>query len=121
MHMGFSLFGERSLRFWEKSCDSPSEILQKPGCVYISNPGAFEHQVVHRDDSATPGLLQFGGMGCCKVAVQFRSSVFTHNRGTKPPAKPMAAFKAASAVVALWLAETTFEEPTVTECREVET
>ena len=63
-----------------------------------------------------PDLLDVGGMGPCKVAVQFRSSVFSKNRGTKPPAKPMAAYKAASAAVARWLAETTFEQPTLADC-----
>ena len=124
VHMGLSLFGERSLRYWEFNCNEPREIQQQPGNLYISNPGAFEHQVVHRDEPQPgrpiPDLLHFGDMGPCKVAVQFRSNVFSKHRGTKPPAKPMVAFKAASAVVARWLVETTFVQPAVADCIEHE-
>ena len=124
VHMGFSLFGERYLRFWEKNGVRPHELQQKPGDVYITNPGAFEHQVVHRDvpppGRPIPGLLDVFGMGFCKVAVQFRSSVFSKNRGTLPPATPMVAFKAASGVVARWLVHTAFAQPTVADCEEEE-
>ena len=100
---------------------------------YLSNPGAFEHQVVHKDvsehqvgqarrspygpfDKPLPDLLDFGEMGPCKVAVQLRCSVFQKNRGTVPPASPIIAFQAASSVVASWLVECPLRLPTLTEC-----
>ena len=93
---------------------------QRCGDAYISNPGAFEHQVVHRDveepHGSEPPLLDFGSWGPCKVAVQFRCHVFSGHRGTKPPAKPIAAFQAASAVVARWLVETPLRLPGKADC-----
>ena len=63
-----------------------------------------------------PPLLDFGSWGPCKVAVQFRCHVSSENRGTKPPAKPIAAFQAASAVVARWLVETPLRLPSEADC-----
>ena len=121
-----SLFGNRSLRLWECGSIEPRQLDWTCGDVYLSNPGAFEHQVVHKDvserspygpfDKPLPDLLDFGEMGPCKVAVQLRCSVFQKNRGTVPPASPIIAFQAASSVVASWLVECPLRLPTLTEC-----
>ena len=117
VHMGLSLFGGRTLRWWEKDAEAAHEAPQRPGYFYVSNPGAFEHQVVHYGTPVEEGgLIEFGDMGPCKLALQLRCSVFGLNRGTKPPAKPMIAFKAASSVVASWLRETNFAMPTAEDC-----
>ena len=103
-----------------KNAQEPREMKQRCGDAYISNPGAFEHQVAHRDVEeplgSEPPLLDFGSWGPCKVAVQFRCHVFSENRGTKPAAKPIAAFQAASAVVARWLVETSLRLPGKADC-----
>ena len=127
VHLGLSLFGNRSLRIWGHGSAQPQQLDWTRGDVYISNPGAFEHQVVHRDvpekstygdfDKPLPDLLDFGGMGPCKVAVQLRCSVFKRNRGTNPPASPIIAFQAASAVVA-WLVEAELRLPSLAECQQ---
>ena len=49
LHMALGLFGERVLCVWEKNAHEPREMKQRCGDAYISNPGAVEHQVVHRD------------------------------------------------------------------------
>ena len=117
VHMGMSLFGERNLLFWEKGNDTPGQIHNGPGAVYISNPGAFEHQVLHEDHPCDEQkMLTFDGCPC-KVAIQLRCEVFKANRGTKPPAKPMNVFKAASAAVAAWLCSRQINLPTLEQCR----
>ena len=60
--------------------------------MYISSPALFEHQVVHEDGhhsgDSSASLMQFEDMGPCKVALQLRCNIFSHNRATTPPAGP---------------------------------
>ena len=73
--------------------------------------------MLHRDEPGPQAdLLEFQGMGTCKVAVQLRCSVFSRNRATTPPATPIKAFQAASAVVARWLAGTPLRMPARERC-----
>jgi len=116
--MGLSLYGERWLRFWEKDVDAPHEICLPPGSVYISSPACFSHQVVHRDGQAGPQLMDFRGLNSahCKLAVQFRRSLWNDNRATNPPASPIAAFQAAGEVIAEWLAIAALRLPSKASC-----
>ena len=76
LHLGLSLFGNRSLRIWEHGSAQPQQFDWTCGDAYISNPGAFEHQVVHQDvperspygnfDKPLPDMMDFGSMGPCK-------------------------------------------------------
>jgi len=118
LHMGLSLYGERWLRFWEKDVDAPHEICLPPGSVYISSPACFSHQVVHRDGQAGPELMDFHGLNSahCKLAVQFRCSLWNDNRATNPPASPIAAFQAAAEVIAEWLANAALRLPSKASC-----
>jgi len=75
LHMALGLFGKRALCIWEKQREEPRALAQRCGDACISNPGAFEHQ-----------------------RCNFGSHVFSENRSTTPPAKPIVAYPAASAV-----------------------
>ena len=119
IHMGLSLYGERHLRFWEKDVDEPYEIRLPPGSVYVSSPACFSHQVVHCDGQADPEqLMAFDGLNSahCKLAVQFRCSLWNDNRATNPPASPIAAFQAAADVIATWLASAALRLPSKASC-----
>ena len=119
IHVGLSLYGERHLRFWEKDVDEPYEVRLPPGSVYISSPACFSHQVVHRDVQADPEqLMAFDGLSSahCKLAVQFRCSLWNDNRATNPPASPIAAFQAAAEVIATWLAGAALRLPSKASC-----
>ena len=85
--------------------------------MYISSPALFEHQVVHDDDRQSHGdsnafLMQFEDMGPCKVALQLRCNIFSHNRGTCPPAGPTPLRQAGGRAVLAWLTTGTLLLPT---------
>ena len=108
----------RKLLFWEEGNDQPHVLILRAGDVYISSPVANEHQVLHDDDPASgEELLEFGGMGPVKLAIQLRCDTFALNRGRSPPASPKAALEAASEAVLRWLLEIPLALPTLGEAR----
>ena len=118
IHLSLSLFGTRKLLFWEEGNDQPHVLILQAGDVYISSPVANEHQVLHDDDPASgEELLEFGGMGPVKLAIQLRCDTFALNRGRSPPASPKAALEAASKAVLRWLLEIPLALPTLEEAQ----
>ena len=118
VHLSLSLFGTRKLLFWEEGVAQPHVMILREGDVYISSPAAFEHQVLHQDDPASgEELLQFGGMGLVKLAIQLRCDTFALNRGRSPPASPKHALKAASEAVQRWLLKVPLALPTLEEAQ----
>lgn len=119
--IGFGAAGTRSLQFKVGSGDDVTEhtLVNNCGDVYITNPGAFLHRVLHNEMGGSDATaIRIPGMGLCKVAFQLRCDTFVHNRGTVFPAAPHEGWKAASAVVAKWLAKTVIQLPTVKNCED---
>ena len=118
IHLGLSVCGTRALEFWEKGRETPHRAVQRGGDVYISSPALFEHQVAHEDghDGGDP-LLQFEDMGPCKVALQLRCNIFSHNYARSPPAGPTAVRQAVGRAVLAWFENATLVLPT---CRDIE-
>ena len=117
-YTSLSLFGTRKLLFWEEGVAQPRVMILREGDVYISSPAAFEHQVLHQDDPASgEELLQFGGMGLVKLAIQLRCDTFALNLGRSPPASPKHALKAASEAVQRWLMKVPLALPTLEEAQ----
>ena len=116
VHLGFGLFGTRFLHHWEQHTETPHELEEASGSVYISSPLVYKHQVVHRDHDARVGdhLMPFGEMGPCKVAVQLRCDLFPHNRGRV--IVPTLAREIVGAVIQPWLSQTTLLLPSLKEC-----
>ena len=114
IHLGLSVFGTRTLEFWEVGREQPHRATQRNGDVYISSPALFEHQVVHGDGHGDGGasLLQFEDMGPCKVALQLRCNIFSHNRAAPPPAGPTEEREAVGRAVQAWLTTGTLLLPT---------
>ena len=102
LHLGLSVFGHRTLVFWEEGRDQPHRATQTAGDMYLSSPALFEHQVLH-EDADGDGLLPMDDMGPCKVALQLRCNIFSHNRATTPPAGPTELRLAAGRAVLEWL------------------
>ena len=93
-------------------------MILREGDVYISSPVANEHQVLHDDDPASgEELLEFGGMGPVKLAIQLRCDTFALNRGRSPPASPKAALQAASQAILRWLLNVPLALPTLEEAQ----
>ena len=118
IHLSLSLFGTRKLLFWEKDDVEPHVLILREGDVYISSPAAYEHQVLHDDDSASgEELLEFGGMGPVKLAIQLRCDTFASARARAPPASPKVVHEAASEAVQRWLLEVPLALPTLEEAQ----
>ena len=88
LHLGLGLFGNRVVKHWEVGSETPHEMDEDPGSVYVSTPAVYEHQVGHRDAAVEQEcLMDFGDMGRCKVAIQLRCDLFSHFRGRKSTPK----------------------------------
>jgi hypothetical protein len=115
LHLGLGLFGNRTLKHWEKEREAAHEVTEGPGSVYISMPAVYDHQVEHRDSPVDPAaLMDFGDMGPCKVAIQLRCDLFPlHRARTKTP---KIASDMIAAVVQPWLSQTSRMLPGLDQC-----
>lgn len=130
LHMGMTLFGNRSLRAWNSSQKPPRmsgsqprvpevvgkvlDLPQVPGTVFLSNSASFRHQVQH---GPSENLTTFGALTDMSVSIMVRSCLFPHARSRcaagVPSPRPV--FQGIAEVIAQWMSQETLVFPDLSE------